>query len=68
MDWQPIETLPKALPVIGIKVHPGNDDTGVICGTKYDMRPNCVMDWQRGRWMECTHWAYPPLASGGDVG
>lgn len=46
--------------VIGINVHPGNDDTGVINGILYDLRPNCIIDLRRGRWMECTHWAYPP--------
>ncbi len=46
--------------VIGIKVYPNNSDVGVICGVLYDLRENSIIDFQRGRWMEITHWAYPP--------
>lgn len=61
MEWQPIETIPPHPQiVIGLRKWPENEDYGVICGTQYDMNPSAVMDWQRGRWMICTHWAYPP--------
>lgn len=51
---------PEGLRVIGIRLHPGNDDTGVINGELYDMQPNALIDFRRGRWMKITHWAYVP--------
>lgn len=60
--WLPIETnpLPKKDHVIGINKYPHNNDTGVICGVKYDLNDQCVIDLQRDRWMRITHWMYPP--------
>lgn len=59
-EWYDIETLQPGATVIGIRLWPESNDCGVICGEKYDLMPNCVIDRQRGRWMACTHWCYPP--------
>lgn len=62
MIWNDITKVKpeKGIRVIGILVWPGNSDTGVINGELYDMWPDTLIDFQRGRWMTISHWAEVP--------
>lgn len=58
--WEPMNTCPDGIVVIGLLMWPNNEDHGTISGIKYDLDPNCIINTQRGKWMRCTHWTYPP--------
>lgn len=58
--WNKIEDLKpeKDKAIIGLWLH-GNLYK-VLDGVLYDLRPNCVIDFGTGKWMEITHWTYVP--------
>lgn len=59
--WKPIAKCPDGTIVIGVYKPPNSQlHSGVIMGVKYDLRPDCIFDWQAGKWKECTHFCLPP--------
>jgi len=57
--WQPIETAPTGVWLIGLRV-PNDVRAPAFVGQVYDLRKNALLDEWTGRWVVCTHWMLLP--------
>lgn len=59
-EWQPIETAPHGVYVLGRKDTDRIDSRAYFIGTRYDLRKGALLDEWHGRWAVCTHWTPLP--------